>query len=82
MGSRLVTPRRKWALAWLTWAGAFAVMETATVRRNNNTALCNYLRPILGTHGHPVHKAAGVGALVGFAVWFVPHLYRQQGEKT
>ncbi|MFC4494046.1 hypothetical protein ACFPA8_07860 [Streptomyces ovatisporus] len=76
-----MTPRRKWAVAWGAWVTAFAVMETITVRRRNDTALCNYLRPVLGVHGGPVHKAAGVGALVGFAVWFVPHLYRQQGEK-
>lgn len=73
-----MTPRTRWALAWITWAGAFAVMETVTVRRGDDTALCSYLRPILGTRGHPAHKAAGAVALAAFAVWFPPHLYRQQ----
>lgn len=75
-----MTPRIRWAVAWGTWAAAFAVMETVTVRRNNDTALCNYLRPILGTHGHPAHKAAGVAALVGFVVWFPIHLYASKGQ--
>jgi hypothetical protein len=72
-----VTTRTRYALAWTTLAGAFAVLETYTVRRSERTELCAYLRPILGTHGHPVHRAAGVVALVGFAGWFLPHLYKQ-----
>lgn len=70
-----MTPRTSWACIWAGWAGYFAVAEAVGIRKGH--PLCHFLRPILGTKGSKAHKAAGATALMAFAVWFVPHLYRE-----
>ncbi|GIE98942.1 hypothetical protein [Paractinoplanes rishiriensis] len=77
------TPQRRsaWAAIWAAWlaiaAVAFAVLETiALARRQRGDTLSENIRVWLGTDKRSkTWGALGfVVALVGFVVWFIPHI--------
>jgi hypothetical protein len=73
--------RTLWAAIWRTWlavaAMTFAVLETiALIRRQPGDTLSENTRHWLGTDRRwATWGALGfVVALVGFVIWFVPHI--------
>jgi hypothetical protein len=76
-------PRRRtlWAMVWSIWlaivAVTFAVLEAvALIRRGRGDTLSENLRSWLGTdRTWKTWGAFGfVVALIGFVVWFLPHI--------
>lgn len=69
----------KWSAAWLAWAGAFVVIETAALRRkgrHNDQIPDTLSRNIqwLVLRGPWVRRAT-LAAWAGFGIWFGFHIW-------
>jgi hypothetical protein len=64
--------------AWITWAAATVVVFVALANRRKGDTLSKNLRRWLGINPlRPVKRytiPVFVAGLVGFVVWFVPHI--------
>jgi uncharacterized membrane protein len=71
-----MTLRKMWA-AWFAFGtGGFFVLEHLAVKQQPEDTLSKVTRDILGVHQRrgKITKPTFVAGLVGFVIWFIPHI--------